>query len=70
MADYEITMSASLDDVTAEQFTNICSFLNGQYGGSEDDTFELDKASTKPTPRSVNNAFAREGLRMTCVSIT
>jgi hypothetical protein len=63
-------MSASLDDVTAEQFTNICAFLKGQYGGSEDETFELSKASSKPSRVSVNNAFAREGMRMTCVTVT
>lgn len=70
MPDYTIRMSASLDDVTAEQFTNICSFLKGEYGGSEDDTFELSDASSKPSAKSVNTAFAREGLRMTCISIT
>jgi hypothetical protein len=70
MAEYSIKMSASLDDVTANQFTNICAFLKGQYGGSDDATFTLSKASSKPSLASVNNAFAREGLRMTCLSVT
>jgi hypothetical protein len=70
MADYEIEMSAPLDEVTMDQFTSICTFLRGDYGGSEDETFELTDAPSKPSLASVNTAFARVGLRMTCVSVT
>ena len=70
MTDYTFTMNHDLGDVTMTQFTKICTFLNGQFGSTEDESFTLNKASAKPSLKSVNTAFAKEGLSYTCVSVT
>jgi len=69
MADYKITMNKSLDDVTAEQFTNICKFLGGSFGGSEGKVFTLKGAAKKPERRDVINAFAKQGISLSCTDV-
>ena len=67
---YTIKMSKDLSDVPLGKLSNICTFLNGTYGGSDGATFTLDGAS-KPSLRSVNTAFARENLlSYSCLSVT
>ena len=69
MANYNITMNNSLDDVSSEQFTNICKFLGGSFDGSDGKVFTLKGAAKKPEPRDVNNAFAREDIRFSCTDV-
>lgn len=69
MADYKIRMNKSLDKVTMEQFTKICTLLGGSFAGSEDSVFTLKDAEDQPQRKDVNNAFAKQGLSHACINV-